>query len=97
MEAIGDRAADVTILMTLSGDRGVFEALSPHPLAQALPAVREGRLVRVDGAAVLGPARGKPMAGLAAFAKILLRGDLNRDLVRERRGAPGPCHSLERF
>jgi iron complex transport system substrate-binding protein len=87
MEAIGEHAADVMILVTFSGDQSVFDAnfdaFATHPLVRTLPVAQAGQLFQVDGAEVLGAAWQKPMNGLDAFAAILLRDDLNRDLVAE--------------
>lgn len=87
MEAIGEHAADVMILVTFSGDQSVFdanfEAFASHPLVRTLPVARAGQLFQVDGAEVLGAAWQKPMNGLDAFAEILMRDDLDRDLVAE--------------
>ncbi|MEO1612170.1 MAG: hypothetical protein AAFU55_07435, partial [Pseudomonadota bacterium] len=87
MEVIGEHAADVMILVTFSGDQNIFDAnfeeFIGHPLVRTLPVAQAGQIVKVNGAEVLGAAWEKPTAGLAAFSEILLRDDLNRDLVAE--------------
>ncbi|MEM7709421.1 MAG: ABC transporter substrate-binding protein [Pseudomonadota bacterium] len=87
METLGNHAADVMLLVTFDANESVFSAsfedFMADPLVQALPVAPAGQVFAVDGGAMVGSAWSKPVHGLRHITDILLRDDLDRDLVME--------------
>lgn len=87
MEALGDHSADVMFFMAFDADEGgdsdEYGEFLSQPLVQSLPTAQAGQLVMLNGSAMVGSAWGKAMNGLDQIAAVLLRDDLNRDLVQE--------------
>lgn len=53
------------------------------PVVQSLPVVQAGQFFVLDGSAMVGSDWAKAANGLDQIAEVLLRDDLNRDLVQE--------------
>jgi len=87
LEALGDHAADVMFFMTFDADEGgnsdEYGEFMDIPLVRALPVAQADQLVMLNGAAMVGSAWGKAMNGLDQISDVLLRDDLNRELVKE--------------
>lgn len=87
LEMLGDHVADVMFFISFDADDGgpsaQFEDFLNAPLVRALPVARAGQVFPLDGSAMVGSAWGKIENTLDAITAVLLRADLNRDLVRE--------------
>lgn len=87
LEVISEHAADVMFFLTFDADRGgdspEFDVFIAEPIVQATPVAQAGQIYVLDGSTMVGSAWGKIENGLDQISAILLRNDLNRDLVTE--------------
>ncbi|MBO6922473.1 MULTISPECIES: ABC transporter substrate-binding protein [Paracoccaceae] len=87
METVGGHEADAMLHLVYDADDGgasdSHAAFTAHPLVQAMAVTRAGQVYPLDGIAMVGSAWGKAENGLDQIATILLREDLDRDLVTE--------------
>jgi len=87
IETIAAHEADLMFQLVFDaddrGDSDAHAAFTSHPLVAATQVGRAGQIVPLDGSAMVGSAWGKVMNGLDQIAAVLLREDLNRDLVEE--------------
>ena len=87
LEVIGDHVADIMFFVAFDADDGgnsdAFADFTAEAIVQALPVTQAGQLFVLDGSAMVGWAWGKIENGLDQISAVLLRDDLNRDLVIE--------------
>ncbi|MEM8788894.1 MAG: hypothetical protein AAGE76_11595 [Pseudomonadota bacterium] len=87
METVGTHAADVMFQLVFDADDGggsdSHDAFTTHPLVQTLPTTQADQVFALDGIAMVGAAWGKAVNGLDQVSAVMLRDDLNRDLVQE--------------
>ena len=87
LEVISEHAADVMFFLTFDADRGgdspEFDVFMAEPIVQATPVAQAGQIYVLDGSTMVGSAWGKIENGLDQISAVLLRDDLNRDLVIE--------------
>ncbi|MGR3491227.1 MAG: ABC transporter substrate-binding protein [Shimia sp.] len=85
LETVGAHNADVMFQIVFDRERlgsQENEAFLAQPLVQLLPVVKADQVFTIDGK-IVGAAWGKAMNGLDQIAEVLLRDDLNRNLVTE--------------
>ncbi len=87
LEVIAEHAADVMFFVTFDADRGgdspAFDVFMAEPIVQATPVAQAGQIYVLNGSTMVGSAWGKIENGLDQISAVLLRDDLNRDLVIE--------------
>lgn len=87
IETIAAHEADVMFQLVFDaddrGDSDAHAAFTSHPLVAATQVGRADQIFPLNGSAMVGSAWGKVMNGLDQIAAVLLREDLNRDLVIE--------------
>jgi ABC-type Fe3+-hydroxamate transport system substrate-binding protein len=88
IEALGGIEADVAILVATPDDQTgspdeAVAAFMGQPVVQALPVVRAGQMVPVDAREIYGVSWATLSRATSKFGEILMRDDLNRDLVVE--------------
>lgn len=87
LEVIGEHAADVTLFLTFDADENgassEFDDFMGEAIVQATPVAQAGQVFVLNGSTMVGSAWGKIENGLDQISAVLLREDLNRDLVIE--------------
>ncbi len=73
----------VTFDADRGGDSPAFDVFMAEPIVQATPVAQAGQIYVHNGSTMVGSAWGKIENGLDQISAVLLRDDLNRDLVIE--------------
>ncbi len=87
LEVIGEHASDAMLFLTFDADENggssEFEDFMGEAIVQATPVAQAQQIFMLNGATMVGSSWGKIANGLDQISAVLLRDDLNRDLVIE--------------